>query len=215
MSGVLARGCAAIAILLGLAACTSVDSSMGMEPGNAAATATTTTAETPSGDTGLPEDTETPSETTAPAPAAPTPPAEAAEIRIQPDDGKTAEAGEVIARIAFAPVVGAPVDKVTALSARLGPAARGNNIAIVAADAPELTHKIKGYLSAFSDSGKTFVVHVWDVIGDDGERVHRVQGQQSVEGASSDPWESVPDAAMEAIADEFMADYAAWQNGRG
>lgn len=115
-----------------------------------------------------------------------------------------------IARVYFAPVVGVSIDKVDPLSKRLAPAGSANGIRLVPADAGGYTHEIKGYFSAFSENGTTTVIHVWDVITPSGQRVHRIQGQEKVPGASPDPWASVSPATMEAIADKVIAAYAAW-----
>lgn len=123
--------------------------------------------------------------------------------------GAPTEAPE-IARVYFAPVVGVPVDKVEPLSKRLAPAGSALGVRLVPADAGAFTHEIKGYFSAFSENGNTTVIHVWDVITPSGQRVHRIQGQETVPGSSPDPWASVPPATMQAIADKVMAAYAAW-----
>jgi len=115
-----------------------------------------------------------------------------------------------IARVHFAPVVGVSVGKVEPLSKRLGPAGSANGIRLVPADAGEITHELKGYFSAFSENDTTIVIHVWDVITPSGQRVHRIQGQETVAGATPDPWASVQPATMEAIADKVIAAYAAW-----
>jgi hypothetical protein len=115
-----------------------------------------------------------------------------------------------IARVYFAPVVGVSIDKVEALSKRLAPAGSASGIRLVPADAGGYTHEIKGYFSAFSENGTTTVIHVWDVITPNGQRVHRIQGQETIPGASPDPWGSVQPATMEAIADKVITAYAAW-----
>ncbi|QKV17108.1 hypothetical protein [Oricola thermophila] len=115
-----------------------------------------------------------------------------------------------IARVYFAPVVGVSVDKVEPLSKRLGSVGSASGVRLVPAEAGGYTHEIKGYFSAFTESGSTTVVHVWDVITPSGQRVHRIQGQETVPGATPDPWASVPPATMEAIADSFMLAYTAW-----
>jgi hypothetical protein len=119
-----------------------------------------------------------------------------------------------IARVHFAPIVGAPVDKVEALSKRLVAAGSAQGVRLVSQDAAGnaagYTHEIKGYFSAFSENGSTTVIHVWDVITPSGQRVHRIQGQETVPGVTPDPWASVTPATMEAIADKVIAAYAAW-----
>ncbi|MFZ2101563.1 MAG: hypothetical protein WAU86_13455, partial [Oricola sp.] len=98
------------------------------------------------------------------------------ETTVPPPPSATQE----IARAYFAPVVGAPVEMVAALSKRLGPAGAANGIRLVPTGTPDFTHEIKGYFSAFSENGSTTVVHVWDVVTPSGQRVHRIQGQETV-----------------------------------
>lgn len=122
-------------------------------------------------------------------------------------DGITGQVGKVY----FAPIVGAPVDKVSAFSAKLGPAGTANGVKLVASTDPGRTHEIKGYFSAFTESDSITVVHVWDVISPSGQRVHRIQGQEVVSGTAAELWASIPDATMHAIADKVIAEYAAWR----
>ncbi|WP_306117664.1 MULTISPECIES: hypothetical protein [unclassified Roseitalea] len=114
-------------------------------------------------------------------------------------------------RVHFAPIVGAPVDKITALSRRLSTAGPAANIRIEPSRAAGINHEIRGYFSALSENGATTVIHVWDVFNPQGQRVHRIQGQARVAGASGDPWASVPAATMEQIADTVLSEYRAWR----
>lgn len=119
-----------------------------------------------------------------------------------------------IARVYFAPIVGASVDKVAALSQRLVDAGAANGVRLVPQGTPGLTNEIKGYFSAFSENGSTTVIHVWDVVSPSGQRVHRIQGQETIPGVSPDPWTNVSPETMAAIADKVIAAYVAWvRNG--
>lgn len=115
------------------------------------------------------------------------------------------------ARVHFAPIVGAPVDKVTALSRRLAAAGPANNVRIEPSQSAAVNHEIRGYFSALSENGATTVIHVWDVFSPNGQRVHRIQGQARVAGASGDPWASVPPSTMEQIADTVLSEYLTWR----
>lgn len=115
------------------------------------------------------------------------------------------------ARVHFAPIVGAPVEKVTALSRRLSAAGAQNNIRIEPSASAGVDHEIRGYFSALSENGQTTVIHVWDVFTPSGQRVHRIQGQERVSGTNADPWQAVPASAMERIADTMLSDYNAWR----
>ncbi|RKF05867.1 hypothetical protein DEM25_014940 [Oceaniradius stylonematis] len=115
------------------------------------------------------------------------------------------------ARVHFAPIVGAPVDRVAALSRRLSASGARNNISILPSASSGVDHEIRGYFSALSENGQTTVIHVWDVFTPSGQRVHRIQGQERVPGTNADPWQAVPASAMERIADTMLSDYNAWR----
>ncbi len=115
------------------------------------------------------------------------------------------------ARVHFAPIVGAPVDRVAALSRRLSASGARNNISILPSASSGVDHEIRGYFSALSENGQTTVIHVWDVFSPSGQRVHRIQGQERVPGTNADPWQAVPASAMERIADTMLSDYNAWR----
>ncbi|MEN0002035.1 MAG: hypothetical protein AAF940_14230, partial [Pseudomonadota bacterium] len=72
-----------------------------------------------------------------------------------------------------------------------------------------------GYFSAISSGNQTTVTHVWDVFSPAGERVHRIQAQETVPGNASDPWSIVPSATMEQIATKVLDQYAAWRATQG
>lgn len=114
------------------------------------------------------------------------------------------------ARVQFAPIVGAPVATVTPLSRRLSQRARENALKIVPANDPATTHLVKGYLSAVGDGGATTVIHVWDVMDINGNRLTRIQGEEKVPGEATDPWSVIPSATMESIADRLMRDLTGW-----
>jgi len=118
------------------------------------------------------------------------------------------------ARVEFAPVVGAPTDKVGPLAARLSARAAQRGIGVAAAGDPNATNVLKGYFSAFTDGGRTTVIYVWDVLDPAGNRLHRIQGQQNVTGSQGNGWNAVTPAAMEAIADRTIDDLAVWLSSR-
>lgn len=116
-----------------------------------------------------------------------------------------------LSNLYFAPVVGAPVTSVTALSNRLSAAAPLNGIKLESSASVSINHEIRGYFSALSETGNITVIHVWDVFNPQGQRVHRIQGEEKIVGAASDPWAAVPAATMEKIADTVLSQYAAWR----
>ncbi|CDN48676.1 hypothetical protein [Neorhizobium galegae] len=117
--------------------------------------------------------------------------------------------------VRFLPIIGAPVQAVTPLSRQLGAQARANGLTIRPSSDNSTEHILKGYFSAFSDSGKVTIVYVWDILDSSGARLHRMQGQESVPGSGQDPWAAVPASTMETIAAKTIQDYVAWRQSQG
>ncbi|CDZ61239.1 hypothetical protein [Neorhizobium galegae] len=117
--------------------------------------------------------------------------------------------------VRFLPIIGAPVQAVTPLSRQLGTQARANGLTIRPSSDSSTEHILKGYFSAFSDSGKVTIVYVWDILDGSGARLHRMQGQESVPGSGQDPWTSVPASTMETIAAKTIQEYVAWRQSQG
>lgn len=121
-----------------------------------------------------------------------------------------ASSATVSGTIRFLPIIGAPVQAVTPLSRQLGAAARSSGLTIKSTSDTAAAHALKGYLSAFADSGTINVVYVWDVLDASGARLHRIQGQEVVPGNGSDPWAAVPAQTMEAIGVKTISAYTQW-----
>lgn len=117
------------------------------------------------------------------------------------------------ATIRFLPIIGAPVQAVTPLSRQLGAEARASGLTIKGSNDPATDHILKGYFSAFSDSGQVNVVYVWDVLDASGARLHRIQGQEAFASAAGDPWSAVPPQLMQQIASKTISQYVSWRQG--
>ncbi|MGJ8571309.1 MAG: hypothetical protein ACSHXI_11490 [Hoeflea sp.] len=120
-------------------------------------------------------------------------------------------AGQVRGQIRFTPVIGAPVNAVTPLSRQLAVEARNRGLTILSSSDSGGEHVLKGYFSADNFDGKTTVYYVWDILDPAGNRMTRVQGQETFAGGSGDPWASVPADVMERIAARTLSDYVAWR----
>lgn len=163
--------------------------------------------------------------------AAPSPPAEsvgdvsdpgtATALTSEPAAAPTNEAETQVtalataaARIRLAPVVGAPEGAVKAMSRRIATRSTERGIALVPPGTSGATHDMKGYFSAITESGKTTVIFVWDVFDTSGNRLHRIQGQESAPGSSPDGWSSVSGRMMETIGTRTVDEFATWlENG--
>jgi len=117
--------------------------------------------------------------------------------------------------VRFLPIIGAPVQAVTPLSRQLGAEARSHGFSIKSSNDSSSAYILKGYLSAFSDSGKVTVVYVWDVLDGAGARLHRIQGQESVPSEAQDPWAGVPASVMQQIASKTITEFSSWRDARG
>jgi hypothetical protein len=117
--------------------------------------------------------------------------------------------------VRFLPIIGAPVQAVTPLSRQLGTEARSHGLSIKSSNDNSSSFILKGYLSAFSDSGKVTVVYVWDVLDNSGTRLHRIQGQESMPSAAQDPWAAVPASVMQQIASKTITEFSSWREARG
>ncbi len=116
--------------------------------------------------------------------------------------------------IRFLPIIGAPVAAVKPLSEELGADARASGLTIKTAADPVSRHMLKGYFSAFKDGRKTVIVYVWDVLDGAGNRLHRIQGQDSVEAPGKDVWSGVPAETMRDIGRKSIAAYLDWRDGK-
>lgn len=127
------------------------------------------------------------------------------------DTAALSAAPSVSGTIRFLPIIGAPVQSVTPLSRELGIKARANGLNIKSSTDQTTEHILKGYFSAFPDGGKTTVTFVWDVLDNNGNRLHRIQGQDSVANTAADPWAAVPAETMQRIGDKTIAEYMTWR----
>lgn len=113
-------------------------------------------------------------------------------------------------KLHIAPIVGAPVNVVTPLTHRMNDDAKTKGIELAGNNDPSAAYVMKGYFSVLSEDNQTTVLYVWDVLDASGNRLHRIQGQEKVQGAAADSWSVVPASAMQAIADRTMQEYSTW-----
>ena len=117
--------------------------------------------------------------------------------------------------IRFLPIIGAPVEAVTPLSRQLGADARSLGLTIKSSSDASAGYILKGYLSAFEDGPQISVTYVWDVLDNNGNRLHRIQGAESAPLKRGDPWTAVPSAVMQKIASKTMSEFNSWRNSSG
>jgi len=113
-------------------------------------------------------------------------------------------------RLRFDPIVGATVDVATPLTERLAQRARARGITLAGSADASTTHVLKGYFSTLTEGGQTTIIYVWDVYDPNGNRLHRINGQQKAPKAKGEGWAAVPPATMQAIADATIDQLSAW-----
>lgn len=117
--------------------------------------------------------------------------------------------------IRFLPIIGAPMEAVKPLSQELGNSARTSGLTILPSSDRAADNILKGYLSAFEDGNNVNIVYVWDVLDSAGNRLHRLQGQQSAAKVGSDPWASANALLMQDIAKSTIQSYVEWKKDQG
>ncbi|HEV7304946.1 hypothetical protein [Ensifer sp.] len=141
--------------------------------------------------------------------------AAAEQIQSQPSVASLPKASAVASgSVRFLPIIGAPVQAVTPLSRQLGADARARGLTIKGSSDSSSEHILKGYFSALKDGDKTTVVYVWDVLDGSGNRLHRIQGQDSVPGGGTDLWSGVPATTMQGIATKTIDAYLEWRRSQ-
>ncbi|MEJ5898506.1 hypothetical protein [Ochrobactrum teleogrylli] len=113
-------------------------------------------------------------------------------------------------KLHIAPIVGAPVNVVTPLTHRMNDDAKAKGVELAGSNDTSAAYVMKGYFSVLSEDNQTTVLYVWDVLDASGNRLHRIQGQEKVQGAAADSWSVVQPATMQAIADRTMQEYSTW-----
>lgn len=158
-------------------------------------------------------------QTTAAMPAQPAPAAQPSASSASARTAATPSASIAAAEtLRFLPIIGAPSDKLQPLSARLGESARAAGLSIVAMDDEAADLSLKGYFSAVDQEGVVSVIYVWDVIGANGVRLHRIQDRQASETggfSGSDPWAGVSADMMAAIGQKSIGSLLAWLDTQG
>ncbi|TNB49341.1 hypothetical protein FF124_04980 [Martelella lutilitoris] len=120
--------------------------------------------------------------------------------------------------VRFLPIIGAPSDKLEPLSARLGDSVRAAGLTIVPTGETTADLSLKGYFSVINEDGHVSVVYVWDVIGTDGLRLHRIQGSEAAPKggfSGADPWDAVTPDMMADVGQKSVGGLLAWLDSQG
>jgi hypothetical protein len=115
------------------------------------------------------------------------------------------------AKIAIAPVIGAPDAVAKQVTAQLGLVASKSNIAIARTAGEKVDYTLRGYIVAARESRATKVSYIWDITSPTGARVHRITGEEVANGSGvGDPWASVTPQLIQTIASKTGTQLNAW-----
>lgn len=115
------------------------------------------------------------------------------------------------AKIALAPVIGAPSTIASQIVAQVSSEIGKQNIAVAKTPNEQVDYTLRGYIVAAREATGTKVSYIWDVTNPTGARVHRITGEELVKGAGpGDPWASVSPQLIQVIASKTGNELGQW-----
>ena len=117
------------------------------------------------------------------------------------------------ATIAFESIDGPPPEVFRKLVAVLNDEAHARNVAVVSRSVPA-TYRVRGYVSAMVDRGKTSFAWVWDVYDADKRRALRITGEEpaTAKAARRHAWDAADEAVLRGMSKSGMERIAAFLN---
>lgn len=120
------------------------------------------------------------------------------------------------AKIAVAPVIGAPDAVAKQLETQLGSAIEAQKISVAKDPNAKAEFTLRGYVVAAREKGRTKVSYIWDVTNASGQRVNRITGEEVLSGAQSkDPWASVTPQVVNTISSKTAGSLVTWLPTQG
>lgn len=120
-----------------------------------------------------------------------------------------------LARIAIAPIIGAPDAVARQLVQQLTDAVERQRIAVSKGRDEKVDFTVRGYIVAAREKNSTKVSYIWDVQDPTGKRVNRITGEEIVAGATGkDPWSGVTPVVGQNIADKTATTLGSWVPGQ-
>lgn len=115
------------------------------------------------------------------------------------------------AKIAIAPVIGAPDAVAKQLQSQLGAAMQRKQIAVSTTPGEATQYTLRGYVVSARESSGTKISYIWDVTDPSGKRVNRITGEElAPAGSGRDPWEVVSPQIVETISEKTATSLATW-----
>jgi hypothetical protein len=118
------------------------------------------------------------------------------------------------ATVAFETIDGPPPDVFERLVAALNDEASARQIAVVSRSSPA-TYRVRGYMSAVIEGGKTSFGWVWDLYDADKNRTLRISGEEPAGRGGKLAWSGADDQVLHRMARDGMSRLAAFLGGAG
>ena len=106
--------------------------------------------------------------------------------------------------VTFESIDGPPPQVFTRMVGLLDAESKTRNLLIVSRDAAA-AYRVRSYLSAQIQRGRTTIAWVWDVYDRDGQRALRLSGEEAAGKSGRDAWASADDAVLRRIAQAGLA----------
>jgi hypothetical protein len=115
------------------------------------------------------------------------------------------------AKIAVAPVIGAPDTVAKQLETQLASAIEAQKITVAKDPNAKAEYTLRGYVVSAREKGRTKVSYIWDVTDPSGKRVNRITGEEVLAGAQSkDPWAAVTPQVVSTISSKTAGSLVTW-----
>jgi hypothetical protein len=113
------------------------------------------------------------------------------------------------ASVAFDSIDGLPPEQFQTLVKDLNDEAQSRRLAVISRE-KTAAYRVRGYLAAEIEKGKTTVSWVWDVFDTNQQRALRITGSQRAGGHRREGWAAVDDATLHSVAHTSMDQLAAF-----
>jgi hypothetical protein len=115
------------------------------------------------------------------------------------------------AKIAIAPIIGAPDRVAKQLQMQLGAAIEQKQVTVAKAPNQAAKYTVRGYVVSAREKSATKVSYIWDVTDTTGKRVNRITGEEVISGGTGrDPWASVTPQIVKAISNKTATSLVTW-----
>ena len=115
------------------------------------------------------------------------------------------------AKIAIAPIIGAPDAVAKQIHAQLGTAVATRRITVATQPGDKADYTLRGYVVSAREKTGVKVSYIWDVTDPAGKRVNRITGEEVVANAGGkDAWAAVTPQVVKSIADKTSTSLATW-----